>query len=337
MPRWSLPRDFGGEACARPLLVQRDAQLAGGSLTAVFILSQHDGAVRRLGTSSDRPAARHWLAEIAAGRAFATVGISQLTTSRRLGAQALTATEHAPGEFRLQGAMPWVTAALRADVFVTGALLDDGRQILLALPANRPGVAVRPSFELAALQSSCTAEVVVSGVEVTEADLLAGPSQELSGQPGAVGTAGLETSALALGQARAALEALVGLATDRLELADPVDVLCETWQQVWKALMACARGRPGRAGAQPGPGPVQCPGPEDDSGLPYGPPGERVSSIRAGSAMGPAGPLLPGLVVPHADRPGGDPRSGGALPGVRLCWSGRSIGRGRCLAQSGRS
>ena len=138
--------------------------------------------------------------------------------------------------------MPWVTAAGRADVFVTGALLEDDRQILLALPANRPGVEVKPSFELAALQASCTAEVLLNNVEVNERDLLAGPSQELSSQPGAVGTAGLETSALALGQARAALEALVGLATDRLELADPVDVLCETWQQNWTALMACARG-----------------------------------------------------------------------------------------------
>jgi alkylation response protein AidB-like acyl-CoA dehydrogenase len=241
-PCWSLPSAFGGEACARPLLVQRYAQVASGSLTAAFILSQHDAAARRLSMVSERSAARHWLSEIARGKAFATVGISQLTTSRRLGAQALTATEHAAGEFRLQGAMPWVTAAERADVFVTGALLEDGRQMLLALPANRPGVEVRPSFELAALQASCTAEVLVSGVTVTESDLLAGPSQELSSQPGAVGTAGLETSALALGQARAALEALVGLAVDRLELTDPADVLCQAWQQVWNALMACARG-----------------------------------------------------------------------------------------------
>ena len=46
--RWSLPEEFGGAGCPRPLLVQRYAQLAGGSLTAVFILSQHDAGVRRL-------------------------------------------------------------------------------------------------------------------------------------------------------------------------------------------------------------------------------------------------------------------------------------------------
>jgi butyryl-CoA dehydrogenase len=243
--RWSLPSAFGGEECPRPLLVQRYARLAEGSLTAVFILSQHDAAVRRLSGATDRPAAREWLQAIGAGKAFATVGISQLTTSRRLGASALVATEHEPGKFRLQGAMPWVTAAERADVFVTGAILDDGRQILLTLPANRPGVAVKPSFALAALQASCTAEVVLKDVPVSEADLLMGPTTELSSQPGAVGTAGLETSALALGQARAALAALVGLAADRVELSDPVDVLCESWQQAWASLMACARGEAG--------------------------------------------------------------------------------------------
>jgi len=238
---WSLPSEFGGQACARPLLLQRYAQLASASLTAAFILSQHDGAVRRLISAADRPTASRWLQAIAAGNAFATVGISQLTTSLRLGSQALTAEQTRPGKYRLRGAMPWVTAAERAHVFVTGALLADGRQLLIALPADRAGLTVRPSFELAALQASCTTEVALEDVQVEEDDLLADPSTEPSTQPGAVGTAGLETSALALGQARAALAALVDLAAERFDLADPVDVLCETWQQTWASLMACAR------------------------------------------------------------------------------------------------
>src|SRR3974390_3235317 len=83
--RWSMPPEFGGEACPRPLLVQRYARLATGSLTAVFILSQHDAAVRQLAEASATVrAAAHWLRELGAGRAFATVGISHLTTSRRL-------------------------------------------------------------------------------------------------------------------------------------------------------------------------------------------------------------------------------------------------------------
>jgi butyryl-CoA dehydrogenase len=246
VPRWALPEKFGGEACARPLLIQRYAQLAGGSLTAVFILSQHDAALRRLLAAPESVAADSWLHAVGAGRAFATVGISHLTTSRRLGSQAINVTEVAPGRYRLDGTMPWVTAAERADLFVTGAALDDGRQMLIALPADRPCVIVRSPFALAALQASCTSQVDLEDVEVDDSDLLAGPAPELVSQPGAVGTAGLETSALALGQARAALSALVELALpDRVELAEPLEALCESWAILWSQLIAQAKGEPG--------------------------------------------------------------------------------------------
>jgi len=79
-------------------------------------------------------------------------------------------------------------------------------------------------------------------VHVDDSDLLAGPAADLSSQPGAVGTAGLETSALALGQARAALDAIVKLAPERSELTEPVELLCDHWRSWWQELMVLARG-----------------------------------------------------------------------------------------------
>jgi alkylation response protein AidB-like acyl-CoA dehydrogenase len=237
--RWSLPSEYGGAGVSRSLLVQRYAQLAGSSLTAVFILSQHDAAIRRLVAAANGTSDR-WLRAIGVGDAFVTVGISHLTTSTRSG---VTATEYAPGRFELDGAMPWVTAAAPANLFVTGAVLDDRRQMFVALPADRPGVIVRPSFPLAALQASCTAQVTLERVQVDRADVLAGPATDLSSQPGTVGTAGLETSALALGQARAALDAIVQLAPQRTELTEPLELLCEHWRSSWSDLIATACGR----------------------------------------------------------------------------------------------
>jgi len=224
------------------LLVERYARLAGGSLTAVFILSQHDAAVRRLMAAPANTTAARWLHAIGAGRAFTTVGISHLTTSRRLGPRAIKVAELARGGYQLDGTIPWVTAAVRADLFVTGAALDDGRQMLVALPTDRRGVVVSPPFPLAALQASCTSQVLLDAVQVDDSDLLAGPALDIMSQPGAVGTAGLETSALALGQARAALAALVEMAPERGELAEPLEVLCENWKLLWGQLMAQARG-----------------------------------------------------------------------------------------------
>ncbi len=241
-PRWTLLEPFGGTSCPRPTLVQRYARLAGGSLTAVFILSQHDAAIRRLMAAGESPTATRWQQAIGRGEAVATVGISHLTTSRRLGSQAIRVVEAGPGRYRLDGTMPWVTGATRADLVVTGGTLDDGRMVLVALPTDQSGVDVCPPFPLAALQASCTSEIRLEGVEVEASDLLAGPSADVLTHAGAVGTGGLETSALALGQARAALAALADLSPDRAELAEPLEALCDDWRTAWAQIMAQARG-----------------------------------------------------------------------------------------------
>ncbi len=239
--RWSIPANRGGTGCARVPLLTRYARIAEGSLTAAFILSQHDAGVRRLAAAGERPVARWWLDTLAAGLAFTTVGISHLTTSKRLGAQALRATVEGD-HYRLDGVMPWVTGAEKADVFVAGAALEDGGQILVALPADREGVAVRPSFPLAALQASCTAEVACGNVFVAETDLLDGPAANVISHPGAAGTGGLETSALALGQARAAIAALETEAASRSELSEAVEALAASWVETWNTLIRAANG-----------------------------------------------------------------------------------------------
>jgi butyryl-CoA dehydrogenase len=242
--RWTLPTEFGGLGFDRPTLLRHYARVAEGSLTAAFVLTQQDAAVRRLAPASDRGRIGEWLRAIGRAEAFATVGISQLTTSRRHGAAALVASGRPGGGYRLDGVMPWVTAAERADVFVTGAVMDDGRQLLLALPADRAGLEVRPSFPLAALQASCTAEVALDGVEVDEADLLAGPMSDVMSSPGAASTGGLETSSLAMGQARAALVALAEQTDRRDDLAEPFESLAASWAALAEDLLAAAEARP---------------------------------------------------------------------------------------------
>ena len=241
--RWALPGELGGEEPDRLTLLRRYARVAEGSMTAAFILSQHDAGVRRLVGAIDRPAARRWAGAVADGLAFATVGISQLTTSRRHGDQAVQASETSTGRYRVDGLIPWVTAATRADVLVAGASMADGRQMLFALPTDRSGVTVKPPFALAALQASCTAEVACEGVEVEPDDLLVGPSPDVMANPAASGTGGLETSALALGQALAALKGLE--ASDREELSEPIEALREAWDRLRDDLMDTALGSPG--------------------------------------------------------------------------------------------
>ena len=146
----------------------------GRELTAVFILSQHDAGVRRLQAAPENDVG-HSLA--ACHRPGTSVHDRGDLASHHLAPTGDTACEGRRDRtrgYRLDGTIPWVTAAARADVLVTGAVLDDGRQMLIALPADRPGVEVRPPFPLAALQASCTTEVVLADTDVDDCELLAG-------------------------------------------------------------------------------------------------------------------------------------------------------------------
>jgi alkylation response protein AidB-like acyl-CoA dehydrogenase len=221
--RWAIPTTFGGDGWEGVRLLGGYEQVAAACLTTCFILSQRDAACRRLRDSANQELARELLPDLARGKTFATVGLSQLTTSRQHVKPAMMALE-ANGDFVLDGFMPWVTGAPRADFYITGAVLDDGRQILAVLPRNRPGVTVGPPAELMALQGSQTAEVRCDNVRLERRWLLAGPVEKvMAGSRG--GTGGLETSCLALGLTGAAVDYLLAEAASRPDLKATADRL----------------------------------------------------------------------------------------------------------------
>src|SRR6266851_2384755 len=152
---WGIPRQYGGNGSAGGRLLERYEQLAGACLTSCFILSQRDAACRRIRDSSNAHLCQELLPPLARGERFATVGLSHLTTSRQHTQPALTATIQGD-TLILNGVMPWVSGAAQADHFVTGAVCDDGRQVLLVVPRETEGVHIGPPLELMALGGSIT-------------------------------------------------------------------------------------------------------------------------------------------------------------------------------------
>jgi alkylation response protein AidB-like acyl-CoA dehydrogenase len=213
---WCIPTTFGGLGLAGPDLLRRYEALAGTCLTTCFILSQRDAACRRIREHGNDELQRELLPALARCDRFATVGLSHLTTSRQHVRPALVAREERD-HLVLDGFMPWVTGAAQADYLVTGAVLTDGRQILLVLPARLEGVRVGFPLELTALAGSVTSEVYCDRVRVARNWLLAGPSAQILAT-GRGGSGGLETSCLALGLAGAAVGYLEREATARPEL-----------------------------------------------------------------------------------------------------------------------
>jgi butyryl-CoA dehydrogenase len=216
---WSIPQAFGGRDLGTVDLLAGYERLAGACLTTTFILSQREAAVRRLRANANQQQQARYLPALAAGSHLMSVGLAQLTTSRQHQAPALVATPTGANHYRLDGVIPWVTAADQCNTLVVGATLPDRRQLLLLLPVAHPGVTAEPPLRLAALVGSRTALVRCSDVELASDHILAGPVEGVLGA-GKGGVGGLETSCLALGLAGAAIDYLAAEARVRPDLSE---------------------------------------------------------------------------------------------------------------------
>ncbi len=236
--RWLVPAEHGGLACQPAELLPNYEQLARACVTTCFLLSQRDAAVRRIVASGNAALRRALLPPLASGEAFATVGIAQLTTSRQHTRPAMQAKLE-PDHILLNGTMPWVTGAAKADHIITGAVVEDGGQILVALPPSLPGVRIDPPLDLMALRGSCTTQVHCENVRVDRRWLLAGPVEHvITGEA----TGGLTTSCLALGLAGAATDYLRNEARSRPELSSVAERLESHRQILWRTLLEQAEG-----------------------------------------------------------------------------------------------
>ena len=234
---WIIPREYGGGGLDPLDLLEGYQRLAGACLTTCFLLSQRDSACRRLRDSGHEALCQRLLPALAAGERFATVGLAQLTTSRQHVRPVLMARLDEDG-VRLDGVMPWVTGAPRADYFLTGVVLDDGRQMLLVVPRDAAGMSVGPPMELMALQGSLTAEVRCNEVRLGREWILAGPAEKVlaSGR----GAGGLETSGLALGLAKSAISFLEKEAARRTEWQARAATCAESWSVLQEQLRRLA-------------------------------------------------------------------------------------------------
>ena len=223
--RWFLPESHGGFGWSERDQTLGYLRLAEADLTTTFVITQYMGAIRRIAASDNSSVADHWLQPLVRGERFATVGISHLTTSRRhLDRPVLRATETETG-FVLDGMSPWVTGAPHADLIVTGATIEDGRQILIAVPTDSDGVTAGPGVDLVALSSSCTDRVNFDQVAVGRSMLLGGPIENVLQSGVGARTGGLQTSTLAVGLSRAAVGYLGEEASRRDDLREPTEEL----------------------------------------------------------------------------------------------------------------
>jgi alkylation response protein AidB-like acyl-CoA dehydrogenase len=242
--QWFIPKHLGGQEWPAGRIVKAYIQLSAACLTSTFILTQRAAAIKRICNSLNEALRDELLDGILNRDSQATVGISHLTTSRRhLGKPALAASD-SNGDYVLNGLSPWVTGAFGCDFIVTGAQLEDGNQILLAVPKNMPGVTVEPGFEMIALNASQTGPVRFKEVRLSQRWLLAGPCADVLTTGTVSATGGYQTSALATGLATAAIDFLASESERRPEIRDSHDSLRSQLTAATDHLLAAAGGHP---------------------------------------------------------------------------------------------
>lgn len=241
--RWFVSESDGGLEWSDADLARGYIRLAEACLTTSFVITQRTGAIQRLAAMGSDAIKSRYLPDLLSGKSFATIGISHLTTSRRhLKTPALRATVGAES-ILLDGYSPWVTGAAHAHLVVLGANTDDGQQVLVAVPAELSGVRAPAPAPLIALSGSHTGALECQQVRVPREYLLAGPAENVMAQRSGGNTGGLQTSALAVGLARAALRYLQREAGNRAELNEPAGALAGELESVEFDLLARASGQ----------------------------------------------------------------------------------------------
>ena len=132
---WFVAPEFGGQGWSDVDVVRGYLRLSSACLTTTFVITQRTGACRRIAMAENAWAREQCLPSLIQGRRFATVGISHLTTSRQHLERPVLAATVSEDSVILDGYSPWVSGAKHADWIVTGAVTDDGRQVLVAVPA----------------------------------------------------------------------------------------------------------------------------------------------------------------------------------------------------------
>jgi alkylation response protein AidB-like acyl-CoA dehydrogenase len=243
---WFIDPQWGGQGWNEEQIARGYHALGAACITTAFILTQRTGACKRIAGCENETLKQRLLPQLASGETFATVGISHLTTSRQHIGKPVLAAQTISGGFRLNGMSPWVTGGVAADVVVLAASVvdedDDDRQLLAAVPTSLPGITVAEPLPLVGVTASSTGPVYLRDVEVADEWIIAGPVRHVMASGLGAATGGYETSTLAIGLAKAAIDFLADEASRRADLQQPMAALRSEHDGLFEELLAIIRG-----------------------------------------------------------------------------------------------
>ncbi len=241
--KWFISNEYDGIELPYEKTVAGYVRLASVCLTTTFVITQRTGACKRILASENEGLKRDLLPPLARGDIFATVGLSHLTTSHRhVGEPVLSARRDSSGQWILDGFSPWVTGGAQADIIVAGAETEEHEHVFFAVPTSMEGVVCEPGFGLTALAASQTGRVNFNQVRLHVEHLVSAPRRPGESKGSTQNTGGLQTSALAIGLASAAVAFVTEQAKFRENLSANALALRSELNELEENLLSLARG-----------------------------------------------------------------------------------------------
>lgn len=169
---------------------------------------------------------RRYLVPALRGDIVATFALTEPEAGSDLGG-ITTRAERRGDRWVLRGTKTWVTNAPVADVLTVAAKTSGERglrniALFLLDRATMPGIALGRPIDKIAVRASLTGEIVLEDVEVPDAHLLGGETGGVEKVGGVLAEARIMTAALSVGLARAAYEAALAYARQRVAFGKPI-------------------------------------------------------------------------------------------------------------------
>lgn len=221
------PERYGGAECDMVTFCLLAEELGRGSmsLAATAMMQSLMGThfVYKYGTEEQR---ERYLIPALRGEKIATFALTEPGAGSDLGNMMTTARRDGE-EWVLSGAKTWVTSAPIADFLTVGAKTSPERglkHIALFLVDRRamPGVVLGKKIDKMAVRASETGEITLEDVRVPARNLLGGETGGVEKIGGILSEIRVMTAALSVGLARAAYDAALKYARERIAFGKPI-------------------------------------------------------------------------------------------------------------------
>jgi alkylation response protein AidB-like acyl-CoA dehydrogenase len=222
----NVPDDLGGAGAgvvAYALAMQELARVDASVAVAVSVTNMVAELIATVGTPAQR--AEH-VPGLVSGRAVCGAFALSEPQAGSDPAAMRTVAERVEGGYRLTGAKQWITSGDRAGVLVVWAMTDLAAAhkgiTAFVVRGGAPGLSVGRLEDKMGLHGSSTAQLVLDGVMVSDADVLGGVGGGFRLAMMALDGGRIGIASQALGIARGALEAACRYAGERTQFGVPL-------------------------------------------------------------------------------------------------------------------